>query len=173
MKILITGEPGVGKTTLIKKIISSIDWPKTGFYTEEIREGGRRRGFKFTTLNGDEGVLAHIDFPGPMMVGRYGVRLDEFNKLAVPTIEEGINGRCLIVIDEIGKMELFSSRFQKVIEKAFRSDSNILATIGKFSHPLAQAIKNLPDVLMFELTLATRSALDLKIKHLLLEGEAR
>lgn len=170
MKILITGDPGTGKTTLIKKLMDSLDWPKAGFYTEEIRESGARKGFKFETLKGEKGILAHVDFSGPMRVGKYGIRLELFENLAVSSIEEGIQRQCLIVIDEIGKMELFSRRFQAVLIKAFDSDSPVLATIGKFFHPLLKEIKNQSDVVLFELTCANRSALEQEIRTLLLKG---
>ncbi|MFQ5957268.1 MAG: nucleoside-triphosphatase, partial [Candidatus Brocadiales bacterium] len=71
--ILITGRPGVGKTTVVKKVLSALDIKPGGFYTEEIRAGKERQGFMIKTFGGKSGVLAHVDNRGGPRVGRYGV----------------------------------------------------------------------------------------------------
>lgn len=77
---LITGAPGAGKTTLIKKLADGLrHLNPAGFYTSEIREGGVRRGFALASFdkNTDErGVLSHVDFKGPYRVGKYGVDVE-------------------------------------------------------------------------------------------------
>ena len=121
MKILIRGRPGAGKTTMVKKLLQKIKSPYAGFLTEEIRETGERVGFKIVTTDGREGILARKDFPSPYRVAGYGVNLEDFERVALP-IFEGITNQ-LVVIDEIGKMELFSGRFKKIITDLFaRSD---------------------------------------------------
>ncbi len=77
--ILFTGVPGIGKSTIIEKIVQRINRSKTGFYTREIRASGRRVGFAITTLDGKHGTLAHIDIPGRIRVGRYGVNLPDID----------------------------------------------------------------------------------------------
>ena len=68
--ILLTGKPGVGKTTLIQKLVKALKRPARGFFTVEMREGGRRVGFKLVTLDGREGVLAHENIKGPNQATR-------------------------------------------------------------------------------------------------------
>jgi nucleoside-triphosphatase len=61
-KILLTGPPGCGKTTAAMKIVGSLGkMTVAGFYTEEIREAGRRKGFRWHRLDGRCGTLAHVD----------------------------------------------------------------------------------------------------------------
>jgi nucleoside-triphosphatase len=84
--ILFTGVPGIGKSTIIEKIVQRINRSKTGFYTREIRASGRRVGFAITTLDGKHGTLAHIDIPGRIRVGRYGVNLPDIDLIAVPSM---------------------------------------------------------------------------------------
>ena len=81
MNVLLTGRPGIGKTTLIKKVIDMTSLSKGGFYTEEIREAGQRVGFSLTTLDRKESVLAHVKIRSPYRVGRYGVDIDSFEAI--------------------------------------------------------------------------------------------
>ncbi len=132
MNFLITGKPGVGKTTAIKKLLSFISNYR-GFLTEEIRRKERREGFILKNFKGEEEVFAYLNFSSPWRVGRYGVNLEVLERLGVKEIEEGLKDRKVewIVIDEVGKMEMFSSRFQEVLKEALNSDKKVLATIGE------------------------------------------
>ena len=113
MKLLLTGPPGVGKTTVIHTVLSGIKITTGGFYTHEMRKGGRRVGFALKTLDSNEGVLARIDYQGRHRVGRYGVDLGLFEAMALPALEGALRTKRLIIVDEIGRMELFSRRFQE------------------------------------------------------------
>jgi nucleoside-triphosphatase len=142
MKILLTGPPGVGKTTVIQKVLSGIEISAGGFFTQEMREGGRRVGFSLRTLDGEQGVLAHIDYPGRYRVGRYGVDLSLFEALALPALERGLKEEELIVIDEIGKMELFSQRFQQMVMRIIDQNAqHLLGVIHQGREPFATAIR--------------------------------
>jgi len=74
-KILLTGRPGCGKTTLIKRVVDELALPAAGFYTEEIRQRGERVGFKIITLSGEEAVFADVDFRTPQRLGNMGSTL--------------------------------------------------------------------------------------------------
>ncbi len=149
-KILLSGIPGCGNTTLIKKVIDKLDRPVYGFFTKEIRKGGRRVGFEFETFNKppDKGILSHINIKSKYRVGKYGVDLNAFEKTVIPEIENGIKQAGLIVIDEIGKMELFSERFKDLLGRLFNMESSkairqeLLATILYRPHPFCDRLKN-------------------------------
>ncbi len=144
MKLFVTGKPGVGKTTLVKRLYSLAPDRFRGFWTEEVREGGRRVGFKVITTEGGEGVLAHVGIDSPYRVGRYGVSVREFERVVLPVLEPCIP-LCpkVVLIDEIGKMELFSERFAGVVEGiAFRRNLKVVATVPlKDVHPLVRRIR--------------------------------
>ncbi|MBM3156763.1 MAG: NTPase [Chloroflexi bacterium] len=154
---LLTGEPGCGKTTIIKETLARANKSAGGFYTEEIRNQGNRQGFKIVTLDGKSAVLSHIDMSSPHKVSKYGVDTDNIDKVAVPAIEEAIRIKDVIVIDEIGKMELFSQSFQDAVLRALSSEKKTLGTIMLASHPWADKIKQRPDVEIVKMTRSNRS----------------
>jgi len=147
---LLTGRPGTGKTSLIKEAASRLRGRAGGFYTEEIRAEGTRLGFKLLTLDGQEAVLAHVDFRSRYRVGKYGVDIDGLEQVGVPALAEAIRLRDVIVVDEIGKMELFSNRFREVVLEAVHSGKPVLGTIMFNPHPWADDIKRQPQVRLVE-----------------------
>lgn len=147
-KILLTGPPGCGKTTLIRKVIEDLKRPYCGFYTKEIRGSNQRTGFSIQTLSepGRNGILAQTKSPTPWSVGKYYVNLKEFEELVIPELANGLKSGILIIIDEIGKMEILSAEFRGVVERIFASDNDLLATILFGPHPFCDKIKSLPGV---------------------------
>jgi nucleoside-triphosphatase len=148
-KVLLTGRPGSGKTTLIKRVVDELALPAGGFYTEEIREGGERVGFKIITLDGEEAVFAHVDFKTRERVGRYGLNLSALEAVSVKAIREAVRTQ-LVVIDEIGPMEIRSAIFRDAVNEVLQSGAPLLATITARSFPFTDAIKTRPDVTMIE-----------------------
>lgn len=143
---LLTGGSGSGKTTLLKKIITQVRLKAGGFYTEEIRVQGIRQGFKIITLDGNSAILAHVDLRSSYRVSKYAVDLDGLEKVAIPAVRQAVRECDLIVIDEIGKMELLSPSFQKVVEEAIESGKPVLGTIMLKPHPWADELKGRPEV---------------------------
>ena len=149
-RILLTGHPGCGKTTLVKRVVNELAVPAGGFYTEEIRERGERVGFKIITLDGQKALLAHEDFTTPQRVGKYGLDLSALETVGVGALREAMRARQLVVLDEIGPMELRSAIFRDAVSEALDSGAPILATIVARSLPFADAIKKRPDVTVIE-----------------------
>ena len=156
-KILLTGQPGCGKTTAIMRIIASLDGGKVaGFYTQEIRENNHRRGFRWKRLDGAAGILAHVDIKGRFKVGKYGVDVADFEKSVVPFLDAERTNAELFVIDEIGKMECFSEKFVAVTRRLFASDKSVLATVARKGAGLISEVKNYPGTQLFKLTRENR-----------------
>jgi len=157
--LLITGLPGVGKTTLIKKISEELKHlHPVGFYTTEIREEGMRKGFELISLGGRKGILSHIDIKSPYRVGKYKVDIKSFEdfldqiKFFAPTIG-------LIIIDEIGKMECYSDKFKKLLKEILDSEKWMMATIALKGSELIAEIKKREDIKLFEMTKSNRDFL--------------
>ncbi len=166
--ILLTGTPRIGKTTIIHKIINKSSKECAGFYTEEIRQKNRRVGFSLTTLDKKNCILSHKNVESRYRVGKYRVNLDCIEKIGVAAIKEGIKKRKIIIIDEIGKMELFSREFRDIVIKALDSNSRVVGTILFSSHSFCDKIKKRDDVEIIEVTEENRNTLpDVIIERLI------
>ena len=109
--LLLTGRPGVGKTTVVQAVARLFPGEVGGFLTGEIRERGMRKGFSITSVEGANVVMAHVDFRSSVRVGKYGVDVPAFERIALPALRDAVQRKRIIVIDEIGKMELASRKF--------------------------------------------------------------
>jgi nucleoside-triphosphatase len=157
-KVLLTGRPGCGKTTLIKRVVNNLPRRAGGFYTEEIRDpegvrdrsGGARTGFKIVTLDGKQIVFAHVDFKSSERLGKYGLDLCALERIGVGAVRQAIRARRLVVIDEIGPMEIRSPTFRDAVNEALDDELPLLATVFARSLPFTDAIKSRPDVRLIE-----------------------
>ncbi len=161
--LLLTGRPGVGKTTAVIDVVQRIQrrgGRAAGFYTAEIRVQGRRRGFRLVGLDGTEATLAHVRLKGGgrPRVGRYGVDVGALDRVGVGALRQALNDpqTDLLVIDEIGKMELFSTLFKQVVLEAVAGPTPVLGTIMARSHPWADRLKSRPQVTVWEITETNR-----------------
>jgi nucleoside-triphosphatase len=164
---LLTGRPGAGKTTCLRRALDLARLPAGGFLTEEIRERGTRVGFALRTLDGRRATLAHVRRSGPPRVGKYGVDVDALERVGVPAIRAAVEAGHLVVVDEIGKMEAASPAFRQAVEEALRSPAIVLGTILAAAHPWADGIKADPVVTLIPVTLANRDALPAELARLL------
>lgn len=154
--LLLTGVPGVGKTTLLRRLLATLPGPRGGFLTAEIREGSARVGFTLETLDGRTGVLAHRRLPGPPRVGAYGVDLAVLDGLGAASLEAAVAAGSLAVVDEIGKMECASPRFVAALETALGAGGPLLATVMLRPHPVADRVKAHPGARCLTVTRANR-----------------
>jgi nucleoside-triphosphatase len=169
-KFLLEGRPGVGKTTTAEGVAARVQEagvPLSGFVTREIRRGGKRLGFSIVTFDGRRGTLAHVDLPGPPRVSRYGVDLAVLDRLAVPAMalpkDDGV-----VILDELGKMELASERFREAATGLFDSSSTVVATVQRARHPLTDALKRRSDIEMVQVTHRNREQLPERLAALVL-----
>ena len=153
---LLTGGPGVGKTTLIKQALASASVRAGGFFTEEIRTGGVRQGFRIVTLDGRSAILSHIDVKSKYRVSKYGVDIEGLDRVGVAALWDAVRECDVVVIDEIGKMELFSPDFREAVLEAVNSGKRVLGTIMLASHPWADEVKRRPDVATISVTKMNR-----------------
>ena len=141
-----TGQPGTGKTVLIKEALAKSRVKAIGFYTEEIRTGGIRQGFRIVTLDGQEAILAHVNISSPYQVSKYRVDIDALDRVGVSVLRLALQEFHLVVIDEIGKMELLSTQFREAVTQAINSGKKVLGTIMFSPHTFADEIKRHPEV---------------------------
>lgn len=164
---LLTGAPGVGKTTAIRKIVSCLSCSVGGFYTEEIREGGARTGFRLTTLDGRQGILAHVNIRGTPRISKYGVDLTTLDDIGTDSIRHAIEENDVVIIDEIGPMEILSTRFRETVIEILSSNVLALGTIVKRRTDFTDAVKGHSSVLVIEITRANHDQVTAQILALI------
>ena len=158
--LLLTGAPGCGKTTVLKRVAEHLnDLRLAGFLTLELREQGQRVGFEAVGLNGRRAILAHVRFRSSVSVGRYGVEPDRL----VPVIKEELvrppGTVDAYLIDEIGKMECHCPQFISSMRRLLSESIPVVATIALRGGGFIAEVKQLPVVRIVEVTQANRQAL--------------
>jgi len=143
---------------VIEKLVQRIHKPMTGFFTRELKEKGRRLGFSIITLDGKGGILAHIESKSKMRVGKYGVNIDELDRLAVPSMIP-CQADQIVIIDEIGKMECFSSLFRETLIKTLDSENPVIGSIAQKGSPFIEKIKEREDVMLVTVSEKNRDSL--------------
>lgn len=162
--LLLTGRPGVGKTTVLLKtveVLKSKGYIVGGMISREIRSHGNRVGFEILSLSGNEhGWLAHVDQKQGPQVGRYHVNLEDLNHVGVAAITRAVESCQVIAIDEIGPMELFSSSFKEAVAKAVQSMKLIITVVHwRERNPLIVELNEMEDAKLFEVTADNRERL--------------
>jgi len=165
-RILLTGPPQCGKTTVVKKVVAGFPGRASGFYTREVRETGRRVGFEIVALDGQTAWLSHVDFPGPYRVGKYGVNLGHLHRLALPVMEYA-PGIDLVVVDEVGKMECLSRPFIDALERLWAAPVPLLITVAEKSGGYIRQVREKEGALLITVTPANRDELPDNIIKLL------
>jgi nucleoside-triphosphatase len=163
--LLLTGRPGIGKTTIIKKIVGELGDRAGGFYTEEISGPGGRKGFRLVTLDGQDTVMAHVDLKGKgrPRVSRYGVDVKAIERVGVVALRRAMKERRIVVVDEIGKMELFCGPFKDIVLRAVGGPCVVIATVMAKPNPWVDALKAQPGVEVWEVTLQNRDEMAEKV----------
>ncbi|UCF69284.1 MAG: AAA family ATPase [Acidobacteriota bacterium] len=157
--LLLTGAPGIGKTTVIQSVAERVDKHALGgFVTEEIRVRGRRVGFRLLTFGREQATLAHVEHPAETRVGRYGVDLAALDRIVDASLNVE-HGPQLFLVDEIGKMECLSQRFVSAITGLLDDERLVVATVSFRGGGFIAEVKRRPDVLIWELSLKNRAAM--------------
>jgi len=166
--ILITGRPGVGKTTVMKKVIAGLrdrGWTVGGMITSEIRQSGRRIGFQVIDLiSGETGILAHIELKKGPRVGRYHVNIEDLERIGVQAIQRALQIAEIVCCDEIAPMELSSPRFREAVKAVLSSGRPFLATVHRSAGgSLIEELRGDSDVTFITVTLHNRERIPQEI----------
>jgi nucleoside-triphosphatase len=167
--LLLTGRPGIGKTTAIRRVASSLAGAApaggarlSGFYTQEIRVGTARQGFRLVTFDGQEALMAHVDHPTRARVGRYGVDVAVIDEVAEATLAPR-TGVDVYLVDEVGKMECLSTRFVAAMRRLLGSPYPVVATVGQRGGGFIAEVKSRRDAEVWTVTPGNRDALPARV----------
>ena len=164
-RLLLTGRPGAGKTTVIKTVASALAGRRRlgGFYTEEVRGSAGREGFRLVTFDGRRRLLAPVSFDARAgRVGKYGVDVAVLDQMAaiVLKVTRAVD---LYLVDEIGKMECLSSAFVTAMRALLDAPAPVVTTVAQRGGGFIVEVKARPDALVWEVTSANRDALPKRI----------
>jgi nucleoside-triphosphatase len=162
--ILLTGAPGVGKSTLIQNVIAQLPEHPGGFFTREVRRNGVRTAFEIVTLEGETATLATMEanpiFANEARLGEYRVNVDAVTHFAVPALERAMAQGKLVIVDEIGPMEIFSAQFCEAVHALLENQTcAVLGTIVARPYHFADEVKKHPRVHLIAVTRENRNAL--------------
>jgi len=143
--VIVDGAVGIGKSTLIREVTLPFRGRIAGFYTEEVARDGERHGFILRTFAGEECLFASRDFKEGPRISKYRVDLSAFERVGVAAIERASAGSGVVVIDEIGSMEVLSERFRAALFQCLSGPARTLATIRQKSQPFESEIRRLAD----------------------------
>lgn len=162
--LLLTGAPGVGKTTVIRGVAGALPGRRLGgFFTEEIRAGRERQGFALVTFDGRRGLMAHVRRPGSPRIGKYGVDVAMVDAMArsALAVREGTD---IYLVDEIGRMECLSQEFVTAMRTLLAAGVPVVATVGLRGGGFMAEVKRRPGVELWEVTRANRDTASARVR---------
>ena len=156
--VLITGPPGIGKTTVIKHLLRDLaPVIVRGFYKESIFENGIIKGYRLVTPNLHESILAHLYFESPEKIESFGVNIEGLNNLVDQELDLN-NGAELYMVDEIGRMECLSDNFCQKIEQILDSEIPLIASVAQLASAKFKKLKDRKDVSLIGITPKNRDS---------------
>ncbi len=172
--ILLTGQSGIGKTSILHRTINKLKKRGHivgGVVCRGVREGGMRVGFEIMDLSsGQRGWLAHINQSTGPKIGRYTVNLTDIGVLGAGSIFDAVQNADVLVVDEIGPMELLSTTFSNALIQAIESGKPLLGTIPyNLCNSLVESIKTREDTEVIEVTSENRENLPTQVVNKICE----
>lgn len=161
--LLVTGAPGVGKTTALRRVAARLeDLRVEGFFTEEVRDGsGDRVGFRARSFDADDPsaeaggrVIASVDFDGTPRVGKYGVDVPAVDEVSERHLDPGDGD--VVIVDEIGKMECHSDRFVARMRELLEGETPTVAAVSRSGDGLIREVKESDRTETWEITRENR-----------------
>ena len=163
---LLTGEPAVGKSTALSRILLDIrtaGFAPGGVVAREIRSHGEREGFQIIDISSDESeILADVKGVTGPRVGKYHVSLKALSGLGVSALLRAKQRSDLVVVDEVGPMELLSPEFRRAIQSSVLEPSEkpaICVVHKRFQDPLIEELRASHDAIEQEITFENRNEL--------------
>ncbi len=166
--ILLTGEMGVGKSFLIKRLQAHLTCLVNGFFTIKMPpdEAGLSAVYMRSASNGASDLLTQTDSKENQIglcnsKGMIACYPNVFDNFGCKCLEESNNG--IWLMDELGFMESEALKFQASVLSILNGSTPVLAVVKKRSNPFLEAVLAHPNTVLYEVTVANRDALYLEL----------
>jgi len=166
---LLTGEPGVGKTTVLLRLVDELKREGVkimGFYTVEERVQGVRSGFRIVDVSaGQSYLMASTTVKSDIRFGKYYI-LKEALTFGAKLILRALEEADLVACDELGPMELLSKELEEAFRRMLRSGKPVVGVVHrKMEHPLLREVRARSDVEIFRVDFSNRNTLSAVLKE--------
>ncbi len=171
--IFLTGPLHIGKSTIINKVIQQWpEWKIGGFRTRPVFDNAQKCGFIFQSFDGQEDCFAHTEMNSPDQFDVYHYDANIFETLGCSALGRSLSESDLIVMDEIGVMEIRARQFQQMIVRCLDAPVWVIGAFQQRADWFRKLLANRSDTVIFEVDSANRDELVQRIIALLHNGLA-
>jgi len=172
--LFLTGNPGIGKTTVLLRVAEALKargYSVGGMVSREVRTCGTRVGFEISDLGSSRrGWLAHVSQKSGPQIGKYRVNMQDLDAIGVEAILRAVEDFDVVVIDEVGPMELFSEKFKMAVRRAVESGKPVVGVVHwKARDGLINEVKKREDTQVIAVTHENRNKLHQTIAEIAVE----
>lgn len=167
--IFLTGDSGVGKTTIINQVLRETGIAAKGFRTVRVLKNQGEAAVFYLHPCGRKGLNERVIFASRETNEMMKVHPEVFDEAGVSFLNE-LEGADLVLMDELGFMENDAFLFQKKVMEVLAGELPVLGVIKERDTPFLAGIKALPDTVVFEITLENRDGFPELLKNMLSEA---
>lgn len=160
MHTLIVGARGVGKSTLIRRVLEELDKPVFGFYTrkEDYLADVTRGSPVYIYEAGKPHLQSEDNLVGYCLNKHPETNKATFDRFAPKLLAQTAAGG-IIVMDEIGFMESLSEDFCAAVMSILDGDVPVIAAVKDKDTPFLEAVRSHYNSKCFTITQENRDAL--------------
>ena len=145
-KIFLTGKIGVGKSTVVDRLLVIMNMSFGGFRTLPVIKEQQLKGFKIRDIEtGEEESIAFFD--NDFLIHPV---IDGFENLGVKSLKGALENKELIVMDELGFLESEAESFKATVLEVLKSDRSVLGVMKIDRNPFLDEVAKYVEIVEVE-----------------------